>query len=55
MVPDNQLAREIQSKSIWGLGAEPQMGGVGGEGPPEPGGLGGRSFINMIQKILLRF
>ena len=33
MIPDNQLARGIQSESIRGLGAEPQQGSVRSEAP----------------------
>ena len=28
MIPDNQLAKGIQSKNIRGMGAEPHVGGV---------------------------
>ena len=38
-VPDNQLARRIQSKSFRGSWVEAQVGGVRGESPYEPGGL----------------
>ena len=45
---DNQLARGIQFKSIRLMRAEPSVGGVGGEAPHEPGGLGGRALPNVI-------
>ena len=39
VMPDNQLARKIQSKSIRGLGSEPPSGDIGGGVPYEPGDL----------------
>ena len=43
-MPDNQLARGIQSKSILGLGAEHPVGDVRGEAPNELGDFGGVEF-----------
>ena len=37
MIPDNQLARRIQSKRIGSLGVEPPAGDVGGLASHEPG------------------
>ena len=42
MIPNNQLAREIQSKSIRDQGAEPPVEGVGDKAPRETVGLGGQ-------------
>ena len=36
MLPGNQLAMEIQSKSTRGLGAEPPVGSVRSKAPHEP-------------------
>ena len=52
MTPDNQLARGIQSKSIWVLRADTTVGGVGGQAPHKAGGLGMQSLPN-IKKILI--
>ena len=38
LTSDSQLARGIQSKSIWGLGMDFPLAGVGGEAPHELGG-----------------
>ena len=48
MIPDNQLAWGIQSKSVRGLGAEPPVGAVGDQAPHEPKDLGTRSRSNTI-------
>ena len=44
MIPDNQLGRRIQFKSILGLGVEPPVAGVGGEDihKPDMRGVGHR-------------
>ena len=47
MIPDNQLAREIQSKSIRGLVAEPPVGGVVGKPLIKTEDSGGRSHPNI--------
>ena len=47
VIPENQLARRIQAKSIRDLGAEPSAGGVGGKAPTKRGGLAGRSPLEM--------
>ena len=46
MIPDNQLARGIQSKILYDLGMDPLVADVRREAPCEPGGLGGRSPSN---------
>ena len=51
MLLENHLARGIQSKSLRGLGAEPPVGGLGGQAPYKNGGFGGRDHPN-IKKIL---
>ena len=48
MIPDNELARGIQSKSFRALGPVPPVGYVEGETPQEPGVLGGWSLLNII-------
>ena len=57
MIPDSQLARDIQSKSVQGFEMEPSLGGMGLEDPYEPGGLGGKikNLVIFFRNFVLIF
>ena len=58
MIPDNQLARGIQSKTVWDMGLELPVRSAGGQAPPLEGwdlGGGGATLTYKINCLCSPF